>query len=126
MGRQCDVQGPLPAASDLEAGSRRRVGGRFTAGYNAFFQNPDGYLSDQEVYRQELRLALLAEKECRLYVPPAGTPLIPLDADPDEVRDVIEGENLQLARRVRTLAEEADPLSAEGQGREGRSRKVVR
>ena len=30
-------------------------------GYNTFFQNPDRYLSDQEVYRQELRLAMLAE-----------------------------------------------------------------
>ncbi|MCH9044574.1 MAG: hypothetical protein IIA40_00545 [SAR324 cluster bacterium] len=30
-------------------------------------------------------LALLADKEFRLYDPPAGTPLIPLDADPGEV-----------------------------------------
>lgn len=49
-------------------------------------------------------LTLLAEKESRLYVPHAGTPLIPLDADPGD----------------------ADPLSGEGQGREGRSGKVVR
>ena len=30
-------------------------------------------------------LTLLAEKESRLCDPPAGTPLIPLDADPGEV-----------------------------------------
>jgi len=49
-------------------------------------------------------LTLLAEKESRLCDPPTGTPLIPLDADPGD----------------------ADPLSVEEQGREGRSEKVVR
>ncbi len=33
----------------------------------------------------EAILALLAEKEARLHDPPAGTSLIPLDADPGEV-----------------------------------------
>ena len=35
--------------------------------------------------RPDAILALLAEKESRLCDPPPDTPLIPLDADPDEV-----------------------------------------
>src|SRR6266404_3325112 len=41
--------------SDLDRGDDMHVG------YGCYFQNPDGALSDAEVYRQELRLAEMAE-----------------------------------------------------------------
>ncbi len=54
--------------------------------------------------RLDAILTLLADKESRLCDSPPNTPLIPLDVDPAD----------------------ADPLSGEEQGREGRSGKVVR